>query len=262
VADARAPHGIQDDIESVFWVLLWTVLVYSPSSRSSQELTDFLRSTFDSKPGTTTKQHTFTSSDIDSIHLSDDRKVLLDLLKALAQLFRFFYHQPLSSEGPALQDLLQLIDKEKRKGEEANQQTIMTLENAVNQFGLYQRGESHKKLKDHAFVINLFSEYLQMAWPANDAAIEQELIGMDYYGTDAGKMVMKSSKHMLEPVKEEKKGYKKRRVQSHGAPSHVSDDTDLESVGYDDHEHDTNESDSDRSGSAGSALTSLPSFAA
>jgi hypothetical protein len=233
--------------------------VYSPSSRSSQELTDFLRSTFDSKPGTTTKQNTFTSSDIDSIHLSGDRTVLLNLLKALAQFFRFIYHQPLPGEESALQDLLQLIDKEKRKGEETNQQTIMTLENAVKQFGLYQRGESHKKLKDHVFVIDLFSKYLQMDWPANDAAMEQELIGMDYYGTDAGKMVMKSSKHMLEPVKEEKKGYKKRKIQSHGAPSHVSDDTDLESVDHDDHEHGTNESDSDRSVTARSALTSLPS---
>jgi hypothetical protein len=111
-------------------------------------------------------------------------------------------------------------------------------------------------MEDHTFVINLFSECLQKDWPANDAAVEQELIGMDYYGTDARKMVMKSSKHMLEPIKE-KKVYKRRRVQSHGAPSHVSDDADLESVDLD--EHGTPESDLDQSVSAGSALTSLPS---
>lgn len=189
---------------------------------------------------------------------------LLDLLKALAQLFRFFYYQPLFSEESGLQGLLQMLNKEKGRGEEANQDTIATLEHGVSQMGLYKRNESHKRLEDHAFVINLFSEHLQKDWPADDAAIEQELIGMDYYGTDAGKMVMKSSKHMLEPVKEEKKGYKKRKVRSHGAPSHVSDDTDLESVDlesvdHDDREHGTNESDSDWSVTAGSALTSLPS---
>ena len=48
VKDTSAAHTFQDDLESSFWVLLWTVLMYSKSTFSTDDLSKFIWQTFES----------------------------------------------------------------------------------------------------------------------------------------------------------------------------------------------------------------------
>ncbi|KAI6095187.1 hypothetical protein F5141DRAFT_1222262 [Pisolithus sp. B1] len=51
VKDASATHTFKDDLESSFWVLLWMVVMFSMSSFSIEEHSNFIRGTFESAPG-------------------------------------------------------------------------------------------------------------------------------------------------------------------------------------------------------------------
>ena len=202
--DTSALHRVQDDMESVFWVLLWTVLVFSPSSLSLQARTTFIRSTFESIPGTESKRGMFASQTIHEPTLLPGRESLHKLLKAFADLFRYFYYRPEKRDEDAVKRVKALQDHS------------IDVEDVLQALPSYQHDESVKKLKNHEYIIDLFSRHLQMEWPADDAAEEQELIGTDCFGEDLGKVVVLKSKHVLEAVIEEEqsRSHKRRKVQT------------------------------------------------
>jgi len=47
IENKGATHTFQDDLESSFWVLLWTVLMYCQSSLSIEACSEFIRQTFE-----------------------------------------------------------------------------------------------------------------------------------------------------------------------------------------------------------------------
>ena len=49
VENTSAKHTFRDDLESSFWVLLWTALMYSESSFTTDERSKFIRQTFESE---------------------------------------------------------------------------------------------------------------------------------------------------------------------------------------------------------------------
>ncbi|KAI9458221.1 hypothetical protein HD554DRAFT_2029721, partial [Boletus coccyginus] len=103
VENTSALHRVQDDMESVFWMLLWTVLMYSQSSLSLQACTTFIRSTFESVPGTESKRGVFASQMVHGPTLLPGRGLLHKLLKTLADLFRYFYYRPEKQDEAAVE---------------------------------------------------------------------------------------------------------------------------------------------------------------
>lgn len=65
---------------------------------------------------------------------------------------------------------------------------------------IYQHQESQNKLQAHAHIIKLFRKHLELEWPTNDAAEEQELIGTNSFGMDLGRVVVLKSKHVMETI--------------------------------------------------------------
>jgi hypothetical protein len=47
VQDKKAPHTFVDDLESILYVILWIILLYSPSSLDTPSLTAFIQMVLD-----------------------------------------------------------------------------------------------------------------------------------------------------------------------------------------------------------------------
>ncbi|KAI9460644.1 hypothetical protein HD554DRAFT_2028707, partial [Boletus coccyginus] len=150
VKDTSALHRVQDDMELVFWVLLWTVLMYSQSSLSLQARTTFIRSTFESVPGTESKRGVFASQTVHRPTLLPGRGSLHKLLKTLADLFRYFYYQPEKRDEAAVERVKALQDHS------------IEVQDVLQALPSYQHDESVKKLKNHEHIIDIFSTHLQM----------------------------------------------------------------------------------------------------
>ncbi|KAI6013135.1 hypothetical protein BKA83DRAFT_4063633, partial [Pisolithus microcarpus] len=113
VEDASATHTFKDDLESSFWVLLWTVVMFSKSSFSIKEHSTFIRGTFESAPGGEGKRSVLVSQQKLKKDLFPDQPLLYQLLKDLAELFAYNYYIPedsdwnllVPSENPSLREI-------------------------------------------------------------------------------------------------------------------------------------------------------------
>ena len=187
--DTTILHRVQDNMELVFWVLLWMVLMFSLSSLMLETCTIFVRDTFKSVPGVDSKWGVLVSQMIESTLLSGWES-LYKLLKALTNLFKYFYHWP-DAECALLEQHEPLEDQP------VEMQTVMRA------IPVYLNQESKQWLWNHEHIISLFSAHLQMDWPADDAAKEQKLTGTDCFGVELGKLTVLRAKHVLESVVEE-----------------------------------------------------------
>jgi hypothetical protein len=218
---------MQDDIESAFWVLLWTTMVYSQSAQSSEELTNFIRTTFDCSPGGASKRAVFDSPSIfREKKILPGRQVLYDLIKQLIDLFHWFHYEPNDTEMTILDKLSNALPPLMAS---SDSDVSRLLDMAFQDLSAYKSRRAKGRLDDHTYVIELFSESLKKVWPADDAAQEQELISMDLSGVaPVGRVYMAKSKHVLEAVKEVQRR-KRRKISQAKAPIHAADDPDLQS---------------------------------
>lgn len=229
MTNTRAEHTFVDDLESIFWVLLWTCIVYSESALSINGWTRFIQKTFDF--GTQVKENVllqqaifepsleYYSLDLQSSPLFPSRPSLNSLLKDLADLFRHCYSKPSRHNWMALESLI---------GREVDPQEIATDENCLTpdamkaimerltedrqkilkNLEVYYHGEVVARLSDHSYTINCFSRHLKSKdWPLDDQAVPQKFSEMDIWGKKC-EGTTSLSKHILE---EETEGSQKPR---------------------------------------------------
>lgn len=213
VEDKNAPHGVEDDMESSFYVVLWTALMFSPSTLADDERTIFISGTFNSpavnrfggqgKRGFLNSQKELR----DRADLFVGRKPLDLLIRELANLFKYRYYLLTQEE----------IDLyEKMRADPASQQYAK----ATN---AHKVKESKAKLQNHEAIIAIFARHLASSlWPKNDASQEQPLGQMEEPGdVGPGVIIFTKSTHTLEPVEERNsKRRKTHQVRSLAAQAH------------------------------------------
>jgi hypothetical protein len=159
-----APHTFVDDLESIFYVILWLVLMYSLNSMTPEVRTSFMQQVLD--PVQYAGMGGFAKADFLQGHsaLQDlelenpNRPELRTLLLNLATLFSVRYEP---EPDQAAWDSLQGLNN-----------------NRLNQMPAWQYQICREHLKSHQHVIQLIFEAVRDAsgWPSDDRAIEQVLL--------------------------------------------------------------------------------------
>ena len=170
IKNHSANHTFRDDLESSFWVLLWTALMFSDTPLTSQERSNAIWETFESTPGSKLNVITEQTLLLNNPELFPNRPALSHLLKDLAALFGASYYRPKKANEL---DLLPFL-------EELSGEDLVKLQELKEALPIYQLTQAKQKLCDHKYTISLFDHYLQETdWPMADAAKPQRLVGTD-----------------------------------------------------------------------------------
>jgi len=155
VEDADAVHTYQDDLESSFWVLLWTAIMFSWSSLSKDGRSKFIREAFELGGGmkrsvlvlqTVLKfpgsRNDFSNDPHVQPPLFPDCRALYLLLKDLADLFHTCYWQPNPADWQSLMTVEALV---------VTQGDI--IKDIINTLPAYRYQQDQAKLQDHCYAI-------------------------------------------------------------------------------------------------------------
>lgn len=163
IKSKQAPHTFIDDLESIFYVVLWLSLLYSVHSMSSGEVTAFVRMVLDPEDygdtgGTGKINFLLSRSDLRSLHFQG-RPLLQPFLMDLATLFSVRYEPEPTAREKGLALLL--------TGNEFAEQLP---------YNKYQQRMS--QLRSHAYVIQMFDEVVknQAQWPEDPAEQHANLL--------------------------------------------------------------------------------------
>jgi hypothetical protein len=204
VKDTGAHHTFQDDLESSFWVLLWTVLMFSKSSLDIKSLSMFVRSTFEWQSCRNEKRNVLVFQTELTPDLFPDRPILCSLLQELANLFKGIYYTPSEDEFKSYDSI-----KATLKG-------TPELSTYLQFNSTHQKVTSVERLKNHEYVISCFRRYLDKEWPSGDRAEAQSLTRISSSGEEDGRVVL-SSKHILSRVYDEDRERKRRKTGNEGS---------------------------------------------
>ena len=216
VKDASAVHTFQDDLESSFWLLLWTAIMFTQSSLSIEHRSKFIWEAFEL--GGEMKRSVLLSQTIlkfpgscndfsNDPHLQPplfpDRCSLYMLLKDLADLFCTRYWQPDLGDWRSLATVEKLM---------ATQGDVM--EDVIQTLPAYRYQRNQAKLQDHCYTIECFARHLKgNDWPQNDKAVGQKLTEVALCEMQAqNKVTLLQSKHILERVEEEEEGHRAKKI--------------------------------------------------
>jgi len=201
IQNRSAIHTFRDDLESSFWVLLWTALMYSETSLSIEECSNFIRDTFESageqKRGVLVFQTIFRCNTPKSSALFPNTPSLFQLLKDLADLFGHVYYEPSPEEWGLIPSSLDDLSQREKK--------------LLQALAVYSHKQSLDRLGDHTYTIECFANHLKSGtWPEQDAAVAQELTKVNCWGEEGTSNVVLKSKHILELVLEEESKSRKK----------------------------------------------------
>ncbi|KIM78713.1 hypothetical protein PILCRDRAFT_10935 [Piloderma croceum F 1598] len=166
VQDKKAPHTFVDDLESILYVILWIILLYSPSSLDTPSLTAFIQMVLDPAEyegtgGSCKKDFLIGHSVLQ--HLTfEGRPSLQPLLMDLATLFAVRYEpEPSARQNQVLASLKQFA----------------TLDPSMFDHPVLNYYNRLSYLKSHTHVIKLLIKHIEIeSWPRNDSAEQQRLV--------------------------------------------------------------------------------------
>jgi hypothetical protein len=158
VKNNDAPHTFVDDLESVLYVIIWLVLMYSPNSMAVEQRTAFVQGVLDPKQylgtGGTTKADFLKGRTSLQDLIFQGRPLLPGLLVELATLFAVRYEILPTNNSPMFE-------------------AFRTH---------FQQRMDH--LKSHKHITKLISDAIQdtQKWPTDDAAVQQRLLSSEWAG--------------------------------------------------------------------------------
>ena len=208
IEDASVVHTFQDDLESLFWLLLWAAITYTHSSLSIEQAFELegemkqsilFSQTIFKFPGS---RDDFSND----LHLQPppfpNHRSLYMLLKDLADFFCTRYWQPDLADWRSLATVEKLM---------ATQGDVM--EDVIQTLPAYHYQWYQAKLQDHCYTIKCFACHLKgNDWPQNDQAVQQQLTEVvlcEMQGQN--KVTLLQLKHMLAHVEEEEE-YRAKKI--------------------------------------------------
>ncbi|KAG2151503.1 hypothetical protein DEU56DRAFT_728043, partial [Suillus clintonianus] len=186
VKNGTAIHAVEDDLESSFYVVLWTALMYASSYMSIVDRTQFIAHTFDADPlqgsGGSAKSNFLVANTNLPQDIFVGCKPLDNLVVELAQFFSHRYSKVRPEDRASLakwQITLENALAEGVEGDErtaANQMVIDVVQNFVLESPAYRKDMGMKLLHLHDPVIQIYNKHLESpGWPDQDAARLQPL---------------------------------------------------------------------------------------
>ena len=164
VKNKEAPHTFINDLESIFYVILWFLVMYSPNSLSPAECTAFIKSVldpeqFDGMGGTAEADFLQVHTTLWQIKFHNHSQ-LQPLLMKLATSLLVHYE-----DEPTKDDLDMLA-------------TFNGLQIYKEQLPAWNYEKCSRDLESHSHILKVITEHLQdpNEWPDNDPAIWQSLI--------------------------------------------------------------------------------------
>ena len=164
VNNSDAPHTFVDDLESVFYVILWLSVMYSPNSLSPAEHMSFIKSVLDpeqfgSMGGTAKADFLQECTTLWQLKF-DGRPKLQPLLMNLATFLSVRYE-----DKPTKDDLDMLA-------------TFEGLQTHKEWLPAWTYKKRSTDLESHSYIIKVITEYIQCPneWPNKDPATRQSLI--------------------------------------------------------------------------------------
>ena len=164
VKSKEAPHTFIDDLESIFYVILWLSVMYSPNSSSPAERTAFMKlvldpEQFDGMGGTAKADFLQAHTSLQQIKCHNYSQ-LQTLLMKLATSFSVRYE-----DKPTKDDLDMLT-------------TFGAPQTYKERLPAWNYEKCSRDLESHSHIIKVITEHLQdpNEWPDNDPAIWQSLI--------------------------------------------------------------------------------------
>ena len=188
VKNIHAIHGVEDDLESSLYVVLWTALMFKESYMSSVDRTQFIMQVFDADPlvgsGGSAKSNWLVARTDFLRDLFVDCKPLDDVVLELTQFFAHRYSVvPPEAQETLVQLQLSLAEIMDGVGPAptAVQRKIMNAaQNILLESVAYQKEMGMKKLQSHEAVIDIYNKHLESpGWPDQDAAVLRKLHPID-----------------------------------------------------------------------------------
>ena len=169
VKNKTAPHTFIDNLELTFYVIVWLLVMYSPSSISPGDCTSFIKSVLD------TEQFEGMGGSVKA-----------DFLQAHTALWELtFTNRP--TLQPLLIDLATLFsvhyEKEPTKDEQDLLAALTGLQQHRELLVAWSYSDHSSKLESHCHIIKLLAGYTEdtNGWPS-DCAVEQKLIDPSVQG--------------------------------------------------------------------------------
>jgi hypothetical protein len=157
IKDNEASHTFVDDLESIFYVILWLVLIYSPSSMDPPDLTTFVQTVLDPAQyegtgGSCKADFLMGHSALQHLKF-DGQPSLQPLLMDLAILFAVRYEpEPSADQKQVLIDFKESLS-------------------VLHYLYAWHYNTRLDFLKSHTRVIELLTRHIQTGqWPRNDSA--------------------------------------------------------------------------------------------
>ena len=165
VQNKNAPHTFVDDLESLFYVILWLLVMYTPNSLSPEDRMSFIKSVLDPEQfngmGGTAKADFLQAQNTLRQLKFDNRPKLKSLLIQLATLFSVRYEEKPSKIDF---DLLDAFGRELHHKQ---------------RLPAWRYKERSTNLKSHSHIIKMITECIENPneWPDDDPAAWQSLFG-------------------------------------------------------------------------------------
>jgi hypothetical protein len=183
VKNILAVHGVEDDLESSLYVVLWTALMYRESYMTIVDRTQFIVQIFDADPlvgsGGSAKSNWLVARTDFPQDIFVNCKQLDILVLELAQFFSHRYsvlpleaHEKLVKSQLSLKEILEEVGPVRTA---AQQKIIDVAKSLLLESPAYQKEMGMRVLHSHKAVIDIYNKHLGSSnWPDNDAAVWQK----------------------------------------------------------------------------------------
>ena len=180
MCNCEATHGYMDNLKSLLYILLWSALMYIPTSFTMSYCSMFIAQMFN--------------------NISADgaggrgKKLFLCNLEELYQLEKLFSNCPILDD--LLRDLVRVFGCHYATGPWEHDFALKSGNRALKS---EPQSSSLKEFKGHETVLHIFTKYLEQPnWPANSTAKLHNVSCSDPFGKNISTQVFSKSTHTLE----------------------------------------------------------------
>lgn len=176
-----AIHSVKDDLESSFYVVLWTTLKFKETYMDIVRRTSLITQVFETNPGSSSKADWLIGrSNLPNL-MYVDCKPLDSLVHALAEFFSHRYTR-VTEHQQTVYNKFRLAHEKATRNVPVVQDLLAASYALMTDSPVYQKEIGMKVLGSHDAVIGIFNDHLDLSgWPVADSAVLQKLKSEEKY---------------------------------------------------------------------------------
>lgn len=221
VENSYAVHVVADDLESSFYVVLWTALLYKETYMDIAHRTQLITQIFESAPGSSTKALWLIGRTNLPNFLFINCKPLDELIHTLAVFFSHRYTLISDQQQSRFEESRLAYEQSMTENPPVKENVLKALHTFMVDSPVYQKEMVMKDLHSHDAVVGIFNSHLDLSgWPDKDTAKLRQPLKEEKYGPDL--LVTKSQSQIGLGVEVTPSG-KRRRLDQWVADTDVGD---------------------------------------